>query len=55
VEHLQAAVMHWQRYAAVATKQYRPQLLARTRRLDWSRLLADVRRDVEIARRAGGS
>ena len=51
IEHLTAAVEHWRRYAKLATGLYRPQLLARTRRLDWNALLADVRKDVEIARR----
>jgi hypothetical protein len=50
IERLEEAVEHWQRYAAVAASQYRPQLLARTRQLDWVRTLAEVKRDVEIAR-----
>lgn len=52
VAHLSEAVGHWQRYAAVAGAAYRPQLLARTRRLDFAAALADVKRDVEIARSA---
>ena len=52
VRHLQEAVGHWQRYAEVAGGMYRPQLLARTRRLDWREALDDVKRDVEIARGA---
>ncbi len=52
VKHLQDAVRHWQDYAAVATTQYRPQLLARTRVLDWNALLEDVKQDVQIARSA---
>jgi len=52
VKHLQDAVRHWQDYAAVSTAQYRPQLLARTRELDWNALLAGVEQDVEIARQA---
>lgn len=43
------AVGHWQRYARIATGQYRPQLLARTRRTDWMSILDDVRRDVRLA------
>lgn len=46
---LREAVKHWQRYAAVAAAQYRPQLLARTRQLDWLKALEDVKKDVEIA------
>lgn len=52
VAALEAAVEHWQRYARSASAQYHPQLLARTRRLDWWQLLDEVRRDVEIARSA---
>ena len=52
VAHLEQAVKHWEAYAKVATSQYRPQLLARTRDLDWQRLLKDVKQDVEIARSA---
>jgi len=52
VRLLEDAVKHWQSYAAVATRQYRPQLLARTRDLDWMKLLEDVKKDVEIARSA---
>ena len=52
VKHLEDAVRHWQDYAAVARTQYRPQLLARTRELDWLHLLEDVKQDVAIARSA---
>jgi len=44
---------HWKNYAAVASKLYKPQLLARTRVLDWNRILDDVKKDVEIARKSG--
>lgn len=53
VAHLTDAADHWQAYAHVASRLYRPQLLARTRVLDWQALLKDVRRDIEIARRLG--
>ncbi|MHC4505762.1 MAG: hypothetical protein ACYTFI_20855, partial [Planctomycetota bacterium] len=53
VEHLAGAAGHWERYARAASKLYRPQLLARTRRTDWMKLLDEVRNDVEIARRGG--
>jgi len=51
VQHLEAAAEHWQAYAAAATRLYRPQLLARTRRMDWNALLSDVRKDIELARK----
>jgi len=50
---LEEAVEHWQSYATVATRQYRPQLLARTRVLDWEALAEEVKKDVAIARNAG--
>ena len=52
VRHLEAAVGHWRKYAETATRQYRPQLLARTGRLDWTALLENVRADVDLARSA---
>jgi len=52
VAALSEAVQHWRKYARSAGSQYRPQLLARTRRLDWWALLDEVQRDVEIARNA---
>jgi len=53
VRHLLEAQKHWQSYAAVASKLYRPQLLARTRELDWWKIFDDVKKDVEIARYIG--
>jgi len=50
VKHLEAAVQSWESYARVASSLYRPQLLARTRRLDWWKILEEVKKDVEIAR-----
>jgi len=50
VEQLRQAVSHWEAYAAASTSQYEPQLLARTRQLDWWQILEDVKQDVIIAR-----
>jgi hypothetical protein len=52
IQHLLEAQKHWESYAAVAGKQYKPQLLARTRVLDWMKILDDVKKDVEIARQS---
>jgi len=52
VHHLLEAQKHWQNYASVASELYRPQLLARTRKLDWTEILEHVKKDVEIARDA---
>ncbi len=54
VRHLTDAAAHWQRYAQLASSLYRPQLLARTRRTDWMRLLDEAKKDVDIARPAKG-
>jgi hypothetical protein len=52
IRHLLEAQKHWEDYASVAGKMYKPQLLARTRVLDWMKILDDVKKDVEIARRS---
>ena len=55
IKHLLQAQKHWEDYASVAGKMYKPQLLARTRFLDWMKILDDVKKDVEIARSAGAA
>ncbi len=55
VKHLLQAQEHWKDYAGVASKLYKPQLLARTRVLDWWAIFEDVKKDVEIARKSGSS
>jgi hypothetical protein len=50
VEHLDLALEHWKKYAAVATSQYRPQLLTRVGYVDLNQLTAKVAEDVEIAK-----
>jgi hypothetical protein len=52
VRHLQKARSDWENYTFVAGKMYRPQLLARTRVLDWEKLLEGVEKDLEIARQS---
>lgn len=49
VNHLEAASAHWMEYAAVATAQYRAQLLTRIGQVDLNALAEKVREDVEIA------
>ena len=51
VAHLEAAVAHWTRYARVYDAQYKPQLLNRVGYIDIPALLANVKADVEIARK----
>ncbi|MBC7783742.1 MAG: carbohydrate-binding family 6 protein, partial [Burkholderiales bacterium] len=50
VNHLQAAVENWRKYAELATRQYRPQLLTRVGYVDLNALTAKVEQDVEIAK-----
>jgi hypothetical protein len=50
VKHLEAALGHWKKYAAVATRQYRPQLLTRIGYVDLNALSEQVRGDVEMAK-----
>ncbi|MGC6505773.1 MAG: hypothetical protein ACON39_04270 [Coraliomargaritaceae bacterium] len=53
VKKLEAALAHWEEYAAVASKLYAVQLLARTSYLDWNgSLLEAARKDIEIAKQA---
>jgi len=54
VKRMEAALEHWKKYAAAATRQYRPQLLTRIGYVDLNALTADVLRDIEIARTGGG-
>ena len=49
IKHLQQALGHWQKYAATATAQYKPQLLTRVGYFDLNQLTAKVKQDVEIA------
>lgn len=51
VKHLEAALSSWKNYAAVATRQYQPQLLTRAGYADLNALTADVEKDIEIARK----
>jgi len=50
VKHLESALGHWKQYAAVATRQYKPQLLNRVGYVDLNALTAKVEQDIEIAR-----
>ena len=50
VEHLQAALEHWKKYASMATRQYRPQMLTRVGHIDLNQMAAKVEEDIAIAR-----
>ncbi len=49
VRHLEAALEHWERYAARYSSQYKPQLLNRVGYMDVNALTAKVKRDLKIA------
>jgi hypothetical protein len=50
VRHLEAALAHWKKYAAVATSQYKPQMLTRIGQVDLNALTAAVEQDIALAR-----
>jgi len=50
MKHLEAALQEWKQYAAIATAQYKPQLLTRIGYVDLNALTAKVEHDIEIAR-----
>jgi hypothetical protein len=49
VKHLQAALEHWKKYAAVATAQYLPQKLGRVGAVDVGKQTAKVQEDIALA------
>ena len=53
VEHLKDAVENWKAYAAVASSQYKTQLLARTDFLDWYKILKEVEKEVVTVQNEG--
>jgi hypothetical protein len=51
VAHLETALAHWKKYAAVATSQYKPQKLGRLARIvDLNELTSRVEADIAVAR-----
>jgi len=48
--HFTNAVEEWEAYARLATSQYKPQLLSRCHYMDWSLILDEVKKEVELAR-----
>ena len=49
IAHLTTALAHWQRYAAIATAQYKPQLLNLVGNVDMNALAAKVAQDIALA------
>ena len=50
VSHLEEAAQLWDQYRAISEKNYRPQMLARTKMLDWTEILEFVKGDVRLAK-----
>lgn len=50
IEHLEAALEHWKKYAATYSRQYLPQHLTRVGYVDVNALTSSVQHDIEIAR-----
>ena len=48
--HFTNAVEEWEAYARIATSQYKPQLLSRCHYMDWSRIMDEVKKEVELAK-----
>lgn len=46
--HLEDCVTHWQAYAKIQNKNYKPQMLARTGKFDVNEILEYVKKDLEI-------
>lgn len=54
VKALQNALKAWKKYAKAATRNYKPQFMAKTRTIDWEGLLPAVEKDIEIAKNTLG-
>lgn len=50
ISSLVEALEMWKEYAIAATRNYRPQFMAKTRTIDWKALTKDVERDIEIVK-----
>jgi len=46
--HLEQALEDWKEYARISELHYKPQMLARTNRLDWTALTEEAERDIQI-------
>ncbi|MDC0584706.1 hypothetical protein OAO55_03140 [Bacteroidales bacterium] len=54
IEQTEKAAKAWRKLAALADSQYKVQLLARTRELDWKKTTEDVEHDIEIVKASSG-
>ena len=51
IERLNDALKHWILYAKISTKNYKPQMLARTNILDWNAIINHAKEDITLAKR----
>jgi hypothetical protein len=51
IAELEQALLNWKAYAAAATRNYKPQFMAKTRTIDWDALTVDVEKEIETARK----
>ena len=50
IMYLKMALTEWKAYAAAATRNYKPQFMAKTRIVDWVALTKDVEMDITIVK-----
>ncbi|RXP62694.1 carbohydrate-binding family 6 protein [Lutibacter sp. HS1-25] len=50
IKSLETALKMWKLYAEAASRNYKPQFLAKTRTIDWNALTKDVEKDIEIVK-----
>ncbi|MGC6431157.1 MAG: hypothetical protein ACON5F_08960 [Jejuia sp.] len=55
IEETEKALVAWKKLAKIADSQYKTQLLARTRELDWITTIKDVEKDIEIVKASNGT
>lgn len=54
IEYLENALEYWKKYAVLADKNYKSQLLARTKVLDWKSTIKDAEKDIELVKSSSG-
>ena len=54
VKHLEEALQNWDQYRKISEKNYQPQMMARTKLLDWTAIMEEVKKDTEIAKNFKG-
>ena len=55
LEEIENAAESWKKLAQIADSQYKPQLMARTRNMNWMERIADAEKDIEIVKNSTGA